>query len=226
MTGSEDVEHLGRTQQDNELSRRVLVGAGRVAQPASCAQAEYVDIRDDRVQRYFSLRPARVDLLRDAAECRLSGPVLSTRRAASRPCTTPSSTRGSRASGCEVVPRNVSRGTANAAARAAALLAAVGCWRWRGGVGSGACCRSRCSTQPLSYVLEARDGTLLSARIASDGQWRFPPRAQVPEKFRRALLVFEDKRFEEHIGVDPLAMARALKLNLQRRARGERRQHA
>jgi penicillin-binding protein 1C len=66
---------------------------------------------------------------------------------------------------------------------------------------------------PLSYVLEARDGTLLSARIASDGQWRFPPGAQVPVKFRRALLVFEDKRFERHAGIDGLAIARALKLN-------------
>ncbi|HYJ42438.1 MAG TPA: penicillin-binding protein 1C [Steroidobacteraceae bacterium] len=68
---------------------------------------------------------------------------------------------------------------------------------------------------PESYVLEARDGTLLSARIASDGQWRFPPQATVPRKFRRALLVFEDKRFEQHSGVDGLAIARALRLNLE-----------
>src|SRR6187399_96098 len=68
--------------------------------------------------------------------------------------------------------------------------------------------------EPLSYVLEARDGTLLGARIAADGQWRFPARATVPLKFRRALIVFEDKRFEDHIGVDGLAIARAMKLNL------------
>jgi penicillin-binding protein 1C len=67
---------------------------------------------------------------------------------------------------------------------------------------------------PLSYVLEARDGTLLSARIAADGQWRFPAGQQVPRKFRRALLVFEDKRFEHHSGIDGLAIARALRLNL------------
>jgi penicillin-binding protein 1C len=67
---------------------------------------------------------------------------------------------------------------------------------------------------PRSYVLEARDGTLLSARIATDGQWRFPATANIPEKFRRALLVYEDKRFERHPGVDALAVARALKLNL------------
>jgi penicillin-binding protein 1C len=38
---------------------------------------------------------------------------------------------------------------------------------------------------------------------------------QVPAKFRRALLVFEDKRFETHSGVDGLAIARALRLNLR-----------
>jgi penicillin-binding protein 1C len=69
---------------------------------------------------------------------------------------------------------------------------------------------------PLSAVVEARDGTLLSARIASDGQWRFPPAADVPYKFRRALVVYEDKRFEGHVGVDPLAVARATRLNLRR----------
>src|SRR5690349_19291182 len=67
---------------------------------------------------------------------------------------------------------------------------------------------------PLSYVVEARDGTLLSARIADDGQWRFPPGKEVPEKFRRALIVFEDKRFERHSGLDGLAIARALHLNV------------
>jgi penicillin-binding protein 1C len=63
-------------------------------------------------------------------------------------------------------------------------------------------------------VIEARDGSLLSARIAADGQWRFPPGKQVPDKFRRALLVFEDKRFEQHSGIDGLAIARAVKLNV------------
>jgi penicillin-binding protein 1C len=68
---------------------------------------------------------------------------------------------------------------------------------------------------PLSYVIEARDGTLLSARIAADGQWRFPPGKQVPRKFRRALVMFEDKRFDRHSGIDGLAIARALRLNLR-----------
>ncbi|MBP5302595.1 MAG: transglycosylase domain-containing protein, partial [Bacteroidales bacterium] len=67
---------------------------------------------------------------------------------------------------------------------------------------------------PVSAVLESSDGRLLSARIAADGQWRFPASDSVPEKFARAIVRFEDKRFWRHPGVDPLALARAMKLNL------------
>jgi penicillin-binding protein 1C len=66
---------------------------------------------------------------------------------------------------------------------------------------------------PLSAVLEARDGQLLSARIASDGQWRFPDAQQVPPRFAQALVLYEDKRFESHPGVDVFALARALRDN-------------
>ena len=68
---------------------------------------------------------------------------------------------------------------------------------------------------PVSSVLEARDGSLLGARIASDGQWRFPGRDSVPGKFQAAVLAAEDKRFRRHPGVDPLALARAAWANLR-----------
>ena len=93
-------------------------------------------------------------------------------------------------------------------AAAVAVACALAIWFW-------ASLPGQLFSAPESYVLEARDGTLLSARIASDGQWRFPPRSSVPAKFRRALLVFEDKRFERHSGIDGLAIARALRLNLR-----------
>lgn len=66
---------------------------------------------------------------------------------------------------------------------------------------------------PLSTALYDRDDRLLGARIARDGQWRFPATAEVPDKLAQALIRFEDKRFYRHPGVDPLALARALKLN-------------
>jgi penicillin-binding protein 1C len=68
---------------------------------------------------------------------------------------------------------------------------------------------------PTSTGLLDRSGELLGARIASDGQWRFPHNPQVPEKFEKALIAFEDKRFYYHPGIDPLAIARALRLNLK-----------
>ena len=68
---------------------------------------------------------------------------------------------------------------------------------------------------PLSTVVEARDGTLLGARIADDGQWRFPPSEQVPEKFKKALLTFEDKYFNCHPGINPVAIFRAFIENIK-----------
>ena len=68
---------------------------------------------------------------------------------------------------------------------------------------------------PLSTVLEARDGSLLGARIAADGQWRFPARDTVPEKFAASVIAAEDRRFRRHPGVDPLALARAAWSNLR-----------
>jgi len=66
---------------------------------------------------------------------------------------------------------------------------------------------------PVCAVLESSDGHLLGARIAADGQWRFPAADTVPEKFAKAIITFEDKRFRYHPGIDPLAVARALRLN-------------
>ncbi|MGD8569644.1 MAG: penicillin-binding protein 1C [Gammaproteobacteria bacterium] len=68
---------------------------------------------------------------------------------------------------------------------------------------------------PLSRVLFSQKGQLLGARIAADEQWRFPQKTALPKKFVAALLEFEDKRFYDHFGVDPLAVARAFKQNLR-----------
>jgi len=63
-------------------------------------------------------------------------------------------------------------------------------------------------------VLEDKNGELLGARIAADGQWRFPEGGQLPEKFITALLEFEDRRFYQHHGIDVRALGRAMKQNL------------
>jgi penicillin-binding protein 1C len=69
---------------------------------------------------------------------------------------------------------------------------------------------------PLSTVVLDRDGELLGASIAADGQWRFGVADSVPDRFAAAITCFEDRRFYWHPGVDPLALARAALLNLRR----------
>lgn len=68
---------------------------------------------------------------------------------------------------------------------------------------------------PTSIVLEDQHGQLLGARIAEDGQWRFPLIDSVPFKFEQALLTFEDRRFHRHWGVDLRSMARAIGQNIR-----------
>ena len=97
------------------------------------------------------------------------------------------------------------RPRARALAAAAALLAAAAFWT---------CLEEPLFDTPTASVLVGRDGTLLGARIASDAQWRFPAITHVPEKFETAIVTFEDKRFHDHHGVDPIALARALYLNV------------
>jgi len=68
---------------------------------------------------------------------------------------------------------------------------------------------------PLSFVILDKDNNLLNAKIASDGQWRFPEIKEVPLKFKIAITTFEDKRFYLHNGVDIYALSRALYLNIK-----------
>lgn len=73
-------------------------------------------------------------------------------------------------------------------------------------------------SKPYSTLLYTTETSgrevLLGARIASDGQWRFPSSSEVPEKFAVCLTQYEDKRFWHHPGVDPFALMRAVQLNL------------
>ena len=79
------------------------------------------------------------------------------------------------------------------------------------------CLPSTLFEDPYSTVLEDYQGELLSASIAKDGQWRFPELDTVPEKFAKALVAYEDKRFYSHPGVDILSIGRAIKQNLSAR---------
>ena len=90
------------------------------------------------------------------------------------------------------------------------LLLALLIWFWL-------CLPKALFNDPSSYILEDKDGNLLNATIAADGQWRFPFNEKVPQKFIDCITTFEDKRFFYHPGVDPIAFGRAVKKNLDGR---------
>lgn len=67
--------------------------------------------------------------------------------------------------------------------------------------------------EPYSTVIESSDGELLAARIARDGQWRFPSRDSIPDKFKKCIVYFEDEHFYWHPGFNPAAMVKAVRQN-------------
>ncbi len=67
---------------------------------------------------------------------------------------------------------------------------------------------------PTNTVLEDADGTLLSARITSDGQWRFPASDSLPHKVATCIRYFEDEYFYRHPGLNPVSLFKALFRNI------------
>jgi len=61
-----------------------------------------------------------------------------------------------------------------------------------------------------SQVVLDRDGRLLRAYSTKEGRWRLPAVVDdVDPRFLKLLFAYEDKRFYEHHGIDPIAMTRA-----------------
>ena len=77
-------------------------------------------------------------------------------------------------------------------------------------------------TSDYSTVVYSCEGDLMGARVAHDGQWRFPENDSIPEKFKKCIVCYEDKRFYRHLGVDPVAVIRSFINNV----RGSNRQGA
>jgi penicillin-binding protein 1C len=63
----------------------------------------------------------------------------------------------------------------------------------------------------VSTSIVDRNGKLLRAYAMADGRWRLPvdAKAGVDPTYLNLLLAYEDQRFREHGGVDPLALSRA-----------------
>jgi penicillin-binding protein 1C len=64
----------------------------------------------------------------------------------------------------------------------------------------------------VSRIVYAADETILRIITSSDEKWRLPARVEdVDPRYIAFLVAYEDKRFWTHYGVDPLAIARALR---------------
>jgi penicillin-binding protein 1C len=62
----------------------------------------------------------------------------------------------------------------------------------------------------LSPEVTDRNGALLRAYLTKDGYWRIRTSVRdVSPRYLALLKAYEDRRFDDHFGVDPLAMARA-----------------
>jgi penicillin-binding protein 1C len=62
----------------------------------------------------------------------------------------------------------------------------------------------------FSTTVVDRDGRLLRPYATGEGRWRLPVRADgVDPRYLALLIACEDKSFRDHLGVDPLALARA-----------------
>lgn len=68
---------------------------------------------------------------------------------------------------------------------------------------------------PTATVITSSENNLLGAKIAKDGQWRFPHNDSIPEKFKTCILQFEDEYFYQHPGFNPISIFKALRDNLK-----------
>lgn len=66
------------------------------------------------------------------------------------------------------------------------------------------------SFYPKSIAIHAQQGELLRLTLAGDNQFRlWTPLPRIPAHLRAAALLYEDRRFHRHPGIDPWALARA-----------------
>ncbi len=68
--------------------------------------------------------------------------------------------------------------------------------------------------KPYSTILVDNNNQLLAAKIANDGQWRFPEMEKVPVKFEKCILYFEDEYFYKHPGFNPVSIFNSIKRNI------------
>lgn len=61
-----------------------------------------------------------------------------------------------------------------------------------------------------SKVLLDSNQQIIGVKIAKDEQWRLTLQTDVPDKYKKAVMLFEDEYFNYHMGVNPISLVRAL----------------
>jgi penicillin-binding protein 1C len=77
------------------------------------------------------------------------------------------------------------------------------------------CLPEKLFNTPTSTVVESTEGVLIGAKIAKDGQWRFPNSVEVPNKFKECIVQFEDSYFYKHLGFNPVSIGKAFYANFK-----------
>src|SRR5215218_10240335 len=86
------------------------------------------------------------------------------------------------------------------------LVAAVALWSFANSLGP----LDLSAAEKRSTVVLDRDGRLLRPFATADGRWRLPvAAADVDPRFLAMLKAYEDRRFDRHPGIDPMALLRA-----------------
>ncbi len=89
---------------------------------------------------------------------------------------------------------------------AGTAVGGVALWRYADALGP----PNLAPATPRSTVVLDRDGRLLRPFASADGRWRLPLGTEdVDPRYLAMLTAYEDRRFQNHRGVDPLALLRA-----------------
>lgn len=73
------------------------------------------------------------------------------------------------------------------------------------------CLLPKLEMPPCSPILLDQSGEILCTQLTKDEKWRLPIRLdEVPPLYIKMLIAYEDRRFYSHVGVDPIALIRAI----------------
>ena len=86
------------------------------------------------------------------------------------------------------------------------MIAAFALWSFANSLGP----LDLSAAEKRSIVVLDRDGRLLRPFATADGRWRLPvAAADVDPRFLAMLTAYEDRRFDRHAGIDPMALLHA-----------------